>query len=293
MPTATSFAALGRGNGFPSCASKIDVSQYAHWVTLGGVSSGGASESQINQSLVNAMKLWWNLYSSKGSFSASSTSSADGTNSVSESNREVILKRFISSPSIPNPIIEADPLVPLRRACFGTVRSGLGPFALFSSFKESDDEYSSGSADGFIQCGSSSFIVRMYNGSTDNEDNFVGYGVSGVASAQGEANVTPVQTIVDIFVVSFTNATDFGPRRDPTQSNSLEQQSVFQTNLGGMPFKSVTFCQAGSSTNPESESVSVNELSGTASASFSSEVSDQSGSASSSASISTIDFYTY
>ncbi len=36
MPTATSFNALGRGNGFPFCPTSVDVSGFDHWVTLAG-----------------------------------------------------------------------------------------------------------------------------------------------------------------------------------------------------------------------------------------------------------------
>ena len=94
MPTATSFAALGRGNGFSFCPRKVDVSSYTNWITLGGVSSGSASTAEINESLQNAMKLWWNFYSMTGSFSSSTTSSQDGTNSVSATNHELIIKKW-------------------------------------------------------------------------------------------------------------------------------------------------------------------------------------------------------
>ena len=302
MPTATTFQAKGRRNGFPSCPAKVDVSEFSHWITLGGVDrdTGGATDEKINESLKNAMQIWWNLYSSKGSFSASAISSVDGTNSVSATDHEVILKRFIGNPFIPDPVIEEDPLVPFRRACFGTVRSGLGPFSLFSLFKERDDSSNNGQATGIINCGNASLIARMYNGSTDDEDNFVGYGVSGVTSVQAEANVSTVETVVAISVGSFLMGTDFGPTRNPDVGNALQQQSVFQTNfqtnLGEMPFRSVTFCQAVSRSTPESELVSATELSGTASASFSSEAASVgSGSATLSASIESdsLDFWTY
>ena len=66
MPTATSFTALGRGNGFPFCADRVDVSSYDFWVTLGGyakTSSGDVTQEQINNSRINAMKLFWNVNS--------------------------------------------------------------------------------------------------------------------------------------------------------------------------------------------------------------------------------------
>lgn len=61
MPTATPFTALGKGNGFPFCVNEVDVSSYADWVTLGGTRKGGSpSQGEINLSLENAMKLFWN-----------------------------------------------------------------------------------------------------------------------------------------------------------------------------------------------------------------------------------------
>jgi len=75
MPTATSFKALGKGNGFPFCLQTIDVldrgdgNEYDHWVTLGGfkkTDSGSPTQSQIDTSLQNAMKLFWNAHKING-----------------------------------------------------------------------------------------------------------------------------------------------------------------------------------------------------------------------------------
>lgn len=61
MPTATQFTALGKGNGFPFCVDEVDVSSYADWVTLGGTRKGGSpTQGEIDLSLENAMKLFWN-----------------------------------------------------------------------------------------------------------------------------------------------------------------------------------------------------------------------------------------
>ena len=146
MPTATSFIALGRGNGFPFCVTKKDVSGFTNWITLGGVSSGSASESQVNKSFENAMKLWWNLNSITASFSVSSTNSADGDLSISETNYESVLIRKG----------ESDPLVPIRRSCRGTSRTtssfSLGDLA--SGFSENASVASDG-VDGEIRLGGS------------------------------------------------------------------------------------------------------------------------------------------
>ena len=82
MPTATSFKALGKGNGFPFCLNTIDVldrgdgNAYDYWVTLGGfkkTDSGLPTQTQINLSLQNAMKLFWNGYKINGTASLDSS----------------------------------------------------------------------------------------------------------------------------------------------------------------------------------------------------------------------------
>tara|TARA_R110000787_G_scaffold72699_2_gene162112 strand:+ start:266 stop:1159 length:894 start_codon:yes stop_codon:yes gene_type:complete len=297
MPTATSFTALGRGNGFPFCPAKVNVSTYTNWITLGGVSSGSASEAQINESLKNAMKLWWNLYSLTGSFSCALTNSQEGGISISETDHELILKRTG----------ESDALTPIQRACRGTE---IPAFAsnLFSSFKDEEetDDGSGGRSqkvEGNLTIGSASFIVRMYNGSTDDEDNFVGYGARVVAVVVSDLFISspaPCDALVEIQVGSFLPGTN-GSGVDPDTGHTFDQK-VFQTNLGNMPFRSSTFCQAVNNFSgngvTKSLSVSASELSGTASTNGSKVATSGSGltysvSTSISASLSSIDFYTY
>lgn len=75
MPVATPFNALGAGNGFPFCLETIDVldrgdgNEYDYWVTLGGfkkTDTGSPTQSQIDTSLENAMKLFWNAHQING-----------------------------------------------------------------------------------------------------------------------------------------------------------------------------------------------------------------------------------
>tara|TARA_R110000824_G_C15051322_1_gene661466 strand:+ start:56 stop:952 length:897 start_codon:yes stop_codon:yes gene_type:complete len=297
MPTATQFTALGRGNGFPFCPEKVNVSTYTNWITLGGVSSGSASEAQINESLKNAMKLWWNLHSLTGSFSCALTNSQEGNILVSATNHELILKRTG----------ESDALTPIQRACRGTETPALASnlSSIFTDEEETDDGGGGRSqkVEGNLTIGSASFIVRMYNGSTDDENNFVGYGARGVASVDSDLFISsPVScdAAVEIQVGSFQNGTD-DSGVDPDSGHTFDLK-VFQTNLGGMPFRSKTFCQAvnnfSGSGVTKSLSVSASELSGTASTSGNKVAtggspSTYSVSTSISASISTLDFYTY
>lgn len=93
MPTADSFTALGRGNGFPFCLTKRDVTALNdqwHWTTLSGVNadnytsfSGESLQAKIDQSLAHAMKLYWTRYKATG-FSLSITGDLDYRNSGSQ-----------------------------------------------------------------------------------------------------------------------------------------------------------------------------------------------------------------
>ena len=306
MPTADSFTALGRCNGFPFCPAKVDVSGFAHWITLGGVSSGSASQSEINESLVNAMKLFWNLYSIKGSFSCALTNSQEGNISVEADDHELIVKGFE----------ESDALTPKKRACL------TGIYSIFKDEEESeeededdeddddDDDDDDGSGDvtqkveGNLTAQVN--IVRMYDGSTDEESNFVGYGMRTVDLVLTDSFVFPPNPTaggVQISVGSFINATD-DSGVDPDSFYTFDQK-VFQTDLGGIPFRSFTYCEAIVSSGlvpgvTNSLSVSASELSGTASTTsnkvaISGSPSTYSVSMSISASVGSdlLDFYTY
>jgi len=93
MPTATTFQAKGRRNGFPLCipefnctigSSSIYHPDIEDYITLGGFkgSDGGTpSQTQLNTSLANAMKLFWNLH---GLNVTSGLVSADAANNISK-----------------------------------------------------------------------------------------------------------------------------------------------------------------------------------------------------------------
>jgi len=133
MPTATPFTALGKGNGFASCPSKRDVSALKSWTTLGGFNkdTGGLpTDQQINDSLINLMKLFWNINELTGR-------SLETTNNGSSEIFDVTIDEE-----------------PMERVCSSSI------------FKRND----------------SRIIIdiqaqRMYDGPTDDEDNFRGYGM--------------------------------------------------------------------------------------------------------------------
>ena len=281
MPTATTFQAKGKRNGFPFCASKIDVSEYDNWITLGGTEKGNnPTDEEKSTSLENAMKLWWNYYSATGSFSASS-SNVDGSGSVTHTDEEVIIKA----------IGEEDALEPVNRSCKGTDPFPFRNDSLVTQFADEDNVVNN-FAFGFITAGTDQFIRRMYNGTTSDESNFVGYGVSRLcvssATALTAGGTSDVE--VEISVGSFLDGTNF-TGSDPNVNLTFLDIKVCQTNLNGIPFRSKTYCEAGSPSLAGGIilSVSASELSGTSQASSN----GLRGSSAASASISSIDFYTY
>ena len=160
MPTATSFTALGRGNGFPLCLEKVDVSGYDRWTTLGGVSkeSPSPTDAKISTSLVNAMKLYWNLYSVKGTCSVSGSNNVE---TISASVDEVVAD-----------FNAVNGLKPNERAC--------GPGVPGTEDSEEDEDLGSlGNlhiAKAKLSIGIEFEFMRFYDGETTDENNFIGYG---------------------------------------------------------------------------------------------------------------------
>jgi len=162
MPTATPFTALGAGNGFPFCPPKVNIADHDYWTTLSGWSKvstpadDAAKAASINESLQLAMKLFWNFNglsvanngTNPNGSSFSFPWSVDMEAGVGESESIVFVK--IGSPySASN-----ENKTPRERVCY-------------KRFSVTDEFGSS-----YLGVG----IVRMYNGVTTDEGNFVGYG---------------------------------------------------------------------------------------------------------------------
>jgi len=161
MPTATSFTALGRGSGFPLCLEKVDVSGYDRWTTLGGVSkeSPSPTDAKISTSLVNAMKLYWNLYSLKGTCSVSGSNNVE---TISASVDEVVAN-----------FNTVDGLKPNERVCVSGVPGT-------EDFETDEDLGSLGNlhiAKAQLSIGIEFEFMRFYDGETTDENNFIGYGL--------------------------------------------------------------------------------------------------------------------
>ena len=166
MPTATPFTALGRGNGFSFCPNKVDVSGYDYWVTLGGykkTDTGDPTQAQVNLSLKNAMQLFWNLDGWTGllSFAGASDPYREITSlSMKNGDYYTYYANELDGTQVNEPDFD-----PKDRVCYKS----------FEVEKMVEDPIS-----GIFLGGAP---VRMYNGDTSDEDNFVGYGFDQIISA--------------------------------------------------------------------------------------------------------------
>lgn len=144
MPTAEKFTALGAGNGFPFCPTRVNVENYSYWSTLGGfndTNTGSPTDEQLNLSLLNAMKLWWNY---NGHIASSSGSAGSPSGEIT-----INLDNGGTGDSEKYPEGLGDPMY---RACYSS-------WGIYSSSIAS-------------QTGIDIVIVRMYNSSE-----FIGYGI--------------------------------------------------------------------------------------------------------------------
>jgi hypothetical protein len=157
MPTATPFTALGAGNGFPYCLDKyndkFNVLDYDNWITLGG-NKKGEPVTEEGKGLDQAMQIMWNLNSVKSNWDGFAN---DLEINGDQSKWDSMMWYKVGTGSVTDVFF-----APKDRVCY-------------KYFSASDyDEYESGK---FVYLSVSSRISRLYNGQTDDEDNFVGYGL--------------------------------------------------------------------------------------------------------------------
>ena len=176
MSKAEEFIAFGAGNGLNVCASRLDVSTFDNWTTFSGVtnSSPNASKKQIEKSIAIAAKYFWNTES----FDISGI----GYNLDSESSQtfseKVTLNRF-KLDLVEYAYEDQGPFEPRLRCVAGRAFPAYNPDvpdpdAERYYYEVQNEIYDF--ADGGPIFNPSPLIVRMYNGSTNDEGNFVGYG---------------------------------------------------------------------------------------------------------------------
>lgn len=196
MPTAEKFTVLGNFDGFHRCYSsdfyydKIDVSEYSKWTTFSGVSNDNpeATEELIEESHRLALRYFWNTYSFNVTGTGSPATDPDGfglRSFTGVGDEKKILYKVRGEEEFNTglewEIIEESK--PMDRICTDAVRYIDDPYEYTQEMVEGGGEtynyvqnqYKDIDADGeTTNC--SPLVCRMYNGSTDDEENFVGWG---------------------------------------------------------------------------------------------------------------------
>lgn len=167
MPIAQQFYASGKGNGFPFCLEKVDVSGFDYWSTLGGTTKASPTptDAQKSLSLQNAWRLYWMGYGLNYTLEFSGSGDASGSiNAVDDNSNTPVLPPGVT---------------PIDRLCENEFTSAFtnnttGGYGVAFGYPNTDFYV------GFRSTDTPSLtvpIVRMYNGVTTSESNFVGYGV--------------------------------------------------------------------------------------------------------------------
>ena len=172
MLTATPFTALGAGNGFASCLTKVNVDDYDHWTTLSGVNkdSPATSDALILESLKLAMMIYWNI--------ASVNCEAKANNLTSEVSIDGDI--FLKEPSgfaYKNEYDTRDSMTPRQRVCNSYT-------TIHTLYDNSESFFRAVRA--LVGCG----VVAMYN-----EGEFVGYGSGRVEPNSG----TPTNNTASVY----------------------------------------------------------------------------------------------
>ena len=164
MPVAIPFSTNGAYNGFPSCFQKVDVSAFDKWTTFSGFnkdSVGSPTQSQIDQSIQLAGKLFWNLYRV--------TCETGDVSIPSSILSEVIVSGWDAFSLEPEP----DPIEPVGRVCEGSITRGGGEQILADVGLGLGGQFTTAA------------FARFYNGDTTDEANFVGIGSGKIDWADG------------------------------------------------------------------------------------------------------------
>ena len=169
MPTADKFSTNGVYNGLSGCVPKVDVldrgdgNPYDFWITASGYSkddydaSVDVTLSQIDQSLHDIGRLYWNLY-------------------------RLELDCYVVNGNPPTYELIIDGTIdqsgtaiqPNERVCAGS-QTILGDQLIDEVAVIAD-----------LRLGSNQGFARLYTGVTTDEDNFIGYGLGEAAFAAGK-----------------------------------------------------------------------------------------------------------
>jgi len=209
MPVAEPFAALGRGNGFPFCLPKVDVSGYDLYTTW---------------DLATASKIYWNLNGIIGFFNLVDVSTLDNV-PISDVRFGDNIEYDESDGTEVSNTSDYSKMTPIQRVCTRrrTGRKNTG---------------SSGFNDYQISCRlESTAIYRYYDGSTADEDNFVGYGlnVTNPLNPVGFAYGFTVGAFVEFrhtFITTAYKSTDYPPYSPSASIVTIDSVDFVKVTIG-------------------------------------------------------------
>ena len=199
MPIAYPFSTLGKLNGLPGCVPKVDVSGFDYWTTASGYSkddfdaSTAVTQEQIDQSLHKIGRLFWNLYRLEIGTRDSKYDPQPVT--------EVIVKGD-----------QAEAIQPKDRVCKG-------------SLSEEGPPYFSARANLLLDPLEPGF-ARMYKGATDDEENFIGYGLGPINWIHG----SPLETYLIEEIVADAYVGLGGYKRNETDTGRTHHYSYIEMN---------------------------------------------------------------
>jgi hypothetical protein len=268
MPEAEPFSTRGAYNGLPSCFEKVDVSEFDYWTTFSGYneeSSGSVTQAQIEQSLQAAGKLYWRLRK----VHVDTFTVPGGLDTLPDL---VVNGQDWVDPTDSLPL--DDSIEPRKRGCGGSLSTAT--IALL---------------EGEINLTIAGNFTRMYDGPTDDEDNFVGYGM-GEMSLDGGSTARYAPLINSFFGSTGRPMALLGSYGDESLPSTSEVygyghvEVVDDTNADNVPTH-MLFMGYGlevSGPSPITTVVNVSEMSVT---------STQSGSPTAQAKFESFEFYTY
>jgi hypothetical protein len=283
---ATPFTALGRGNGFNRCISKIDVSGFDHFEPL---------------TLSEAMNFIWNVSGATTSFlsSISKTLVEGGTTVIDYTFNKNSSGVYTVTPE------------PVGRTCLNTNGTGninINPVEYVVTMTESElTETDGAGCNGRSKFHDATFgkltVLRMYNGSTDNESNFVGYGISGLYSSNASSTHLDgaLSVSANINISSIMNGqSESGTDGTGTGTVSIYRRQASVLNINGINFRSYTEATASGPESKLSPAFTVNSFTASVSDGYTTTGDNPSGGTntdtiSSSAQVSapSMNFYTY
>jgi len=176
MATAQKFNADGRGNGFPFCVPRVDVSGMEDWITFAGVSktSPTTTPALIAQSRRLAFRWYWDAYSITASASIAISGSEDGVQDFSENFSGELLAGSIFFKFDDEVVADSQnpKTEPFEQAC-GDI-SGV-PFSEGLGSRVLEYNIAVTGVARQIRVVSNFGVYALYNGSVDDDGNFKGF----------------------------------------------------------------------------------------------------------------------